>query len=318
MQKVLIGIKRVPQKCFGGLFWFFLICCVIVFGKGELLKKVEVWDVSVIYNTINNLLPTICNNKALKIVLPALTIICGLCYLINKFYKEKLILIKHCDLMSDPHNFKKAIEIQDNIVNDICKTRHIKKLGYYGIAHIPLIFRLGYKIGDENNVKLLHKKRNNDSSFAELDNTEDYSSLFKVNEENNTKESQELLVSIATSQPINENELVSLNRKDIHYLKFESNSIGFDSILSYKTAERLRKQVLDSVRDACKKYGIKRIHLVIASSSVFTFFLGQAFSPQHDPEIIVYHYIRGEYPWGIIAHEKPDKALVYNQNLKNN
>lgn len=344
MQRILIGIKKVPQKWFGGLFWVFLISCVIVFGKGELLKKIEVGNVSAIYNTINNFIPDICNNKALKIILPTLAIICALCYVISKFYKERLILIKHlslnfniaevdpkflkqyyvkefeisqCDLMSDPDNYEKAIEIQDNTVNEICKTRHSQKLGYYGIAHIPLIFRLGYKIGDENNVKLLHKKRNNESFFEELENTEDFSPLFKISEENKTKKSNELLISIATSRPINENELASLNKKDIHYLKFEIDSIGFDSVLSYKRAERLRNQIMDSVREACKKYGIIRIHLAIASSSVFIFFLAQAFSPQHDPEIIVYHFIRGEYPWGIIEHEKPENALVLNQNHKN-
>ncbi len=342
MHKILVAIRKVPLKLSGSLFVIFLILSVIVFEKGDLIKKIEVGNIKAIFDTTNNFLPYLYKTKALKYIFPALMTICGLTYLIGRFYKERIILIKHTslnndiaevdsnfskqyhisktiqisqfDFMLDPKRYKEAIEVQDTIVNEICQTRNKCKLGYYGIAHIPLIFRLGFNIGDENNTKLLHKRRNNESFFEEFESTDDNSPLVKIDELNKSKKSRELLVSIATSLIINENELSSLHYKDMHYLKFEGRFVDFDSVISYKKAERLRNEIMIKIRQVCKKYGITKIHLVLASSCAFTFFLSQAFSRQHDPEIVVYHYLRGKYPWGIIAHEKPENAVVFNQN----
>lgn len=341
MKKLLIWVYKIPTKVSGLFFWLFLAMTLIVYGKGELLKKIEVKDISALYNTINNIIPGISHIAALKMIFPALTVISALLYLYCKYYKEPAVFIKHSsfspdiaevnskildhyyiknisinqsDVMSTPDTYAKAIELQDSIAEKICNLRKGNKLCYYGIAHTPLIFRLGYKIGDENNIMLLHKKRNNAAVFEEWNRNEDNSYLINYNENNGAIKSNELLVSIATSLQIKENELSSIGYQDKHYLKFESQVIDFDNILSYSQAERIRNEIMRRIRDACKKYGIKRIHLAIASSSAFTFFLAQAFSPQHDPEIVVYHYSRGDYPWGIIINEEPQNAVIFTSS----
>ena len=76
---------------------------------------------------------------------------------------------------------------------------------------------------------------------------------------------------------------------------------------------RLRKGILDKIRETVTKENITRIHMVLAASSDFTFFLAQGFSKNHDPEVIVYHYDRNatvKYPWGISNILSPTNAVV--------
>lgn len=93
---------------------------------------------------------------------------------------------------------------------------------------------------------------------------------------------------------------------------FESNHFSVDSILSYVQAENFRNFIMHAIRTSVKKYGIKKIHLAISSSVAFTFFLAQAFSAQHDPRVVVYHYDNGDYPWGICMKRKAESAVVIN------
>lgn len=54
------------------------------------------------------------------------------------------------------------------------------------------------------------------------------------------------------------------------------------------------------MREIVSSANIEKIHLVLSTSSDFTFFLSQGFSKYHDPEIIVYQYDRSDsqkYPW---------------------
>ena len=88
---------------------------------------------------------------------------------------------------------------------------------------------------------------------------------------------------------------------------------GFDSIDSYAAMNRLRKGILEKIRETVKEKNIMRIHMVLATSSDFTFFLAQGFSKNHDPEIVVYHYDRKtavKYPWGISNISTPTNAVI--------
>ena len=73
--------------------------------------------------------------------------------------------------------------------------------------------------------------------------------------------------------------------------------------------------MLQNIRNIVKRESIERIHLVLATSSDFTFFLAQGFSQHHDPKIIVYQYEHGtseKYPWGI-SNKQPPEIAVINQ-----
>ena len=88
---------------------------------------------------------------------------------------------------------------------------------------------------------------------------------------------------------------------------------GFDSVDSYAAMHRLRTGILCKIRETATKKNIKKIHMVLAASSDFTFFLAQGFSKNHDPEVVVYHYDRNSdtrYPWGISNILSPENAVI--------
>ena len=96
----------------------------------------------------------------------------------------------------------------------------------------------------------------------------------------------------------------------MHILNFETSEIGFDVIQDYNDAEVIRNTVLQEIRTRVQKYGISKIHLLLSVPSDFTFFLARAFSPQHEPDLCVYHYSKGKYIWGIDMSASDDEATI--------
>lgn len=191
------------------------------------------------------------------------------------------------------------------------------ELFYYGIAHIPLIFRAGFQIGDEGKVRLLHKDRNEQSVFKEISaEVDNYTIELKGHYDSCNKASKEMLVVVATSFPVSSKDLEVFNNNIGHELHFEMcnpSLYGVDSIVSYALMNRLRTGILNKMREIVSSANIEKIHLVLSTSSDFTFFLSQGFSKYHDPEIIVYQYDRSDsqkYPWGVPNKALPTSAII--------
>lgn len=227
-------------------------------------------------------------------------------------YKVKNIEINQYEDMKNIDTIIQAVSSQDQMIEMLMRARKSAGLCYYGIAHTPLIFRLGFKLGDQNNVMLLHKIRANNSLFDEWSKDTNGYSAIVPEESNKSVQSTELIVSISTSLKITKKDLESLKPENKHILNFESNVISFDSIMSYYQAESFRSAIMHGIRECVKKYNIKKIHMVISSSVAFTFLLGQALSAQHDPVTVVYHFEKNRYPWGICMNEEATNALVIN------
>lgn len=332
LKKAIIGV---PKTGYLVLFLFFLLVDAIGFDLGSILAKIEIYNVAGAYNTLTAIFPSITQiaqeYKYFSLVLtlatfglwmyrPKLFLVRQISFSpdiasvhpdISKKYRVQEMEINQCAAMKNTDTIVNAIIDQDKVSESIQISRKSSSLCYYGIGHTPLVFRLGFKMGDQNNLMLLHKIRTNDSKFEEWTEEGGYSTI-TLRESNISVISSELIISVSTSLKISDRDLDSLQPGNKHILAFESNNISFDSITSYKCAESYRNTIMISIRDCVKKYGIQKIHLVISSSVAFTFFLGQAFSAQHDPITVVYHFQNGTYPWGICINEPARKALVIN------
>ena len=333
-----------------------LYCCLAISGMLalfayfdiETLKKIELWDISGIANTVDSFASPILDifeNTFVKVLVYALFGI----FLLLRVYKSvihpRAIIINHCSFSNaqssyDPsivsgystkekdinlvnqmahHNTVDAIRTQDAIIEEVLNDcDKSTELFYYGIAHIPLVFRAGFQLGDEGKVRLLHKFRNDQPFFKEISSDPDtYTVRLKSSTVRNTKVSDEMLVVIATSLPVSHEDLAVFRSGNLCcelYFEMENNSMyGFDSVDSYAAMNRLRKGILDEIRETATKKNIKKIHMVLATSSDFTFFLAQGLSKNHDPEVVVYHYDRNsdtKYPWGISNVLTPANAVV--------
>ena len=223
---------------------------------------------------------------------------------IDTNFKEISYLVNLQDIFIE--SFKSSINSKDNY-------------GYMGIAHTPFILRAGYKTGDETNFIMFHKIRNKDY-FEELSESEVYTPI-KIEKKEIKQDTRELVVAISTTFPIDDNNMVVLNLESKSILKFKTDDLGFDVILSNKQIEQYINTILYEVRQIVRDNDIRKIHMVISSSVAFSFALGQRLSSNYDPEIIVYHYDSNnekKYPWGISLFNDYTNCIVETEILNHN
>lgn len=329
-----------------GIFLLFAIFDI------ETLKGVELGNIAGIARTIENIAPRLLRfftYKSIKILIcSAFLILSGL--LLSKIYlRPKAKIIKHSTFSNTQSSYDEstlheyaikevdvnlidsmargaisiAVRDQDAIIKEILKTSdEYTEICYYGIAHIPLIFRAGFQIGDEGQTRLFHKYRNATPLFKEVSvDQENYAIHLRpsIRDRRYTSNSHEMLVVIATSLQIQDADLLAFYQKDLccelYFKPEDESSYGFDNIASYPTMKRLKDSVLKEIRKQAIEYNVQRIHLILSTSSDFTFYLAEGFSEHHDPEIIVYQYERTsteKYPWGISNKAAPENAVIYN------
>lgn len=231
----------------------------------------------------------------------------------NEYKIEEINLIDDMHDISDNYEqIKFAVKKQDKLIEGFKeKIDNKHKYSYMGIAHTPLILRIGNQLGDENLITLFHKKRNCDV-FKKLSEEESYPKL-SISKNITDRSSDELIVGLATTFEIKYEELKVLDPDEKNILMFKSESLGFDVITSKKQVDNYVKYLLDNVRKVVKDKNINKIHLVISSSVAMTFALGQALSEHYDPKIIIYHFDMKnprKYPWGLELFNGYNKCLV--------
>ena len=258
----------------------------------------------------------------------------GLIFKMGDFYKTKLLLIKHSSLnvmkftieeselkeysiaeflidqvqtmrskqLSLRDRITCVINDQERLIRDI--QNYISRnfnLAYIGIAHTPLVFFMGFLIGDENGVKLFHKRRDDaDDKFHLLDNI-NYSETLNKHMVSSTQ-LDTIVLCIATTFEISDEDIKHICSKDNCVLRYSTSNKGYDVIFSAKQIRDYIKIIKDDLSDLCKNNQVKKVKICISSSVAFTFALAQSFSDHHDPEIEVYHYdTKNElkYPWGV-------------------
>lgn len=209
--------------------------------------------------------------------------------------------------------YKEIVKDLDNYVEKFMSNREEKYFAFAGILHTPFILRLGFKVGDQTYFKLFHKKRE-EEIFKLLNDKNDYVGNYpEIIMDKQLKESDELIISIATTFEIKKEQLKKFDIENKNYIKFETTVKGFDVINSEKQVNKYKKYIFSNIREVIKEKNIKLIHLCISSSVAFTFALGQGFSQQYDPDVIIYNFDRQQYTWGLNLFENAENSIVYNE-----
>ena len=338
--------NKFPNKWLTGLLTLFLFFLLFTVFDIETLKQIEIWNISAVANTVENIVPagliSFFEKTVVKIVIYVAFGALVVLRILKFMLRRKAIVINHSSFSNAQSTYAEdvvdgcsvsqvdinlvsqvgqgkitdAIRVQDDAIKQILeRCDENTELIYYGITHIPFIFRAGFQIGNEGKVRLLHKYRNEQACFKEISSEPDNYKIQLKDPEvaNRGNGSNEMLVVIETSFPVKDDDLNVFQDKsigyDIHFKLSNDSMYGFDTVASYDVINRLRTQIMGVIREAVKQHSIQRIHLVLATSSDFTFFLAQDFSRYHDPEVIAYQYERNDprrYTWGIsnIQHHK--------------
>lgn len=338
MNKIVLLIKKIPGTICWGISVVFIILNALAFGFEHVIKKIKISTVSEIYDTLlafnSNFVTHLQKYRGLLVFVTGIWLIC----LIFKYmYKKKMTLIRHFSLGSDYSELSKEVlneykikyvdinELvedkpnEDYILNidkqalKLMEISNSNEIGYLGIAHIPLVFRMGFIINDQSRVHVFHRKRNNTARYTELTHGESKHYSFSADENYKSKKSDELVVSISTSYPITLEEIRRTFGNDKHILEFKLNNLDVDALTDYEEIERLAFTAWEEIRRKEKEHNITKLHIVMASSVAFAFYMGKMCSPQIDAKTTVYHYKNGKYPWGICMNEKPGSAVIYNE-----
>ncbi|MDU2591784.1 MAG: SAVED domain-containing protein [Paeniclostridium sordellii] len=227
------------------------------------------------------------------------------------------------DTKDDYDKIKYAINKQDGLVKAFKRTIDNKhEYGYMGIAHTPLILRMGNQIGDEVGIDFFHKSRTegeNTTEYIELNQDENFKNL-KVTTKILNKSSDELIVGLYTTYEIKYDELKVFNPDNKNILIFSSEDLGFDVIKSELQVKHYVQDMMKNVRKVVKDNNITKIHMVLSTSSVMTFALGQAISLNNDPNVTIYHYDinnQRKYTWGIDLSKEYNECVVSTENFYN-
>lgn len=329
MKQMLLNILRRLSQINNYLFTFLILssfCFLLIsLDLNDLLESYGFEELIKIYSFIKLFINTsTMQEEPLSYLIIFISFSFILILIISKlFFKPRLLIIEHKTFENNIESFDTSkipntlikkesinfenyfidrmdtdaiISLQDQVVNNIKKKYKNYTYAYYGIAHIPLIFRLGFQIGDSANMRFFHKNRSNQSSFVEWNHEISSKIDIDVSEIIN-KDSRQLIVALSISFEIQDSHINSLDLKSVNILKIKSNILGFDVITSYYDAEMVKNKIINRIRAFCQSNNIEEIHFLISASSSFICYLATGFSHTHDPKIRVYHFERNKYSW---------------------
>lgn len=340
--------RKINGKLLGVSFVFVLCCLVASFLGKNTLKNIPILK-SAYYDTLVANFPDVIEKLSSipgRIILIIVFLSILLCYIIRKLHRPFALLILHSTMGHDLSKlsdslksffwFKRAKIIQnlsslnttkEQIINTVCEQdRQFKNIQasnwcstifYCGVAHIPLVFRFGYQWGQTKDIRLLHRFRptENAQEFKELSEyvEEKMSHIHsdRLDEPNYNLRNKHLLVSIATTYPIKDEELFCIDPSNT-MLRYDMqvDMMGFDFFNSYQKIHSYADRIVDDLRKMVKERCIETIHFAISSSVPFTFYLAQQMNTHQFSKIIVYHFDHGKYTWGIDVTEPEAKEAI--------
>ena len=141
----------------------------------------------------------------------------------------------------------------------------------------------------------------------------------RLDELNFNLRSKHLLVSIATTYPIKDEDLARIDTSNtMSRYNMQVDAMGFDFFNSYHMIHSYADRIIDDLRKIVKDRGIEVIHFAISSSVPFTFYLAQQMNTQQFSKIIVYHFDHGKYTWGIdVTEPDAEKAIRWAGSVDN-
>lgn len=213
----------------------------------------------------------------------------------------------------------KCIKEQDRLIESINFNSNSSTFAYMGIAHIPLVARMGYQIGDENNYIMFENRKTSNNGFHPLIYGCFFPKLILIDKITNSN-SEELIITIGVTFPVKDHE-VPFDLNNYNVLKFELQGLKtlgqyHDIITSNNQLDNYRELIRTEKDIAIKETMIKKIHIFCAAPTSLVFTIGSMISDTHDPDVIIYHYIHSNapnyYPWGIDLKEKNSSNSYIN------
>ncbi len=180
------------------------------------------------------------------------------------------------------------------------------ELAYYGIAHIPLVFLLGYQLNTRKPINIFEHNRKTNRWDLLLTNA-NYSDLIVQSTANNAGvRYTDVIIKFGVSYPIIDDDLSLVTPLSKSTIELALPDPRLDAITNMDQLEKyalMFRAVLDEIHNLNTQ--IERIHVFYAGPVSLAFRCGQLISPTIHPKVLVYNYFsqdKPKYKWGICVN----------------
>jgi hypothetical protein len=181
-------------------------------------------------------------------------------------------------------------------LEDILRENPNCELGYFGLAHVPLMFHMGYEI-NRREVRVFGNDYDNANWFELHQNHEPPHIIVDGFPKDIIEEAGDiiLLMSVTTSIVSREpNEIVDRPLATIHIRAKNPHRGLIDDEAALNGFTKTFREVLEKI--TVQFPNVQRVHLFFASQPTLAFRCGQQINRNMDPEIIVYNYSNRDQP----------------------
>lgn len=211
-----------------------------------------------------------------------------------------------------------AIFDQENLLSELrtlTGTNPNTEIAYFGLAHIPLLFKIGSQIADKFKIEFFEYNRNS----YQWDYLEIGKSNLVINQNAVSVENQveEAIIKVEISYLISD-ELIKIVIPNIQCITTISlNTIKLDSIKNISEISEICKVFREIIDKLIFDHpNLSVIHLFYSGPVSLAINLGRKISKRTDPKFIVYNYMNNtspKYKWAINLNEdNSSKILIKN------
>jgi len=203
-------------------------------------------------------------------------------------------------------NLQLAIDEQRAKTNEIRRLYESNPnidLVYYGIAHIPLVFLLGYQLNVRRPINIFEHNRGNNrwnllqtaTSFPDL--------IVQGYPSDVSKLGTDIIIKFGVSYPIMDTDVNQILPSANSMIELAVPSPSPDVVRNIDQLEKyalIFRAILDEIHNLSAR--IDCVHVFYAGPVSLAFRCGQLISPTIHPKVLVYNYVSHDHPkykWGI-------------------
>lgn len=225
-------------------------------------------------------------------------------YRVDDRFLNQTEKMKNINRLNLQHALREQEKFIKKILNRIDGNSDVE-VGYFGLAHVPLVFLLGFQMADKFSPSFFEWNQNK-LIWQELKKSKiNYPKLLleKNEEMQSIEKTKDIVIKIGITYPISDSDLVGhgLEGLNSYYLYLEKPQRNV--LTSLNQLNEYQKNFRDMLDYVNRRFpNIERIHLFYSGQPSLAYRLGSAISPRMDAEIIVYNYVRAAYPkynWAI-------------------
>lgn len=201
---------------------------------------------------------------------------------------------------------------QNNLLSKIdALTKNVEKyqIGYFGLAHIPLIWEVGSTIADKFKISYFEYDRNK-SVWKKLSRDNNSPPAININSKIINPVSENAIIKIEISYDISTAKIFEVVPDCESFITISNPNVGLDSITNLAVIVEYSKVFRNQIDKIINNGSIKNIHVFYSGPVSLGLALSRKISKRTDPAFFIYNYNRNGQPvykWALkISNSQPE------------